>query len=64
MSGLYNFSEEDVAMLKEALGYSRCLIWDNKLNTDNEYKDYCDGDCHVCAEPLTISKFLESKQVK
>lgn len=61
---LYDLSKEDIAMLEKELGYSRCLIWDNKLTLENGYKDYCDGDCHNCSNQLTIAKFLERSKLK
>lgn len=56
---MLKLSQEDIAMLKNELGYSRCLIWDNKLQRD----DFCDGECFDCKTPYKIGPWLKSKNI-
>lgn len=55
-------NEDDVQMIKEALGsYIRCLYWDRKLPN---WESHCDGDCQECSKRYTIDKWLEDKEIK
>lgn len=54
-------NKEDLEMIKDALGYSRCLYQDSKLE---RYTDYCDGDeCHNCSKPYKIENWIKAKTI-
>lgn len=60
VSSVLILSEDDIAMLRRELDYSRCLIWDSKI----ERNDLCDGECDSCKTPYKIDKWLGDKLKK
>lgn len=59
-AGKIELTKDEINMIREELKYSRCLIWDDKL----ELNDYCNGDeCHQCGDRFTVDKWLRMKGV-